>query len=217
MLKLLFSKQPIASLRPLFNKEASYAQLMAYSAAVFQNCGNYRAFGDTKFVPELDSEEFKTVLNKSEAHKTHGPVLDELWNSIEKEIYTEEDPFRILGFRDDNGTTSYYSSNVTSADAKMIDEFCQANNISPLNTRLFKLSETEYELRIASAVSDSQKTPYLKSYEHTGGIKVHVVAGDFSAIMVKVVDAMEKSLENVANDNQRMMVSDYIEHFKFGE
>lgn len=118
---------------------------------MFQNCGNYRAFGDTKFVPELPSEEFRQVISKSEAHKSHGQVLDELWTAIEMEVYAEEDPFRILGFRDDNGTTSYYSSNVTSADAKLIDEFCQSHGISPLNTRLFKLSDSEYELRIASA------------------------------------------------------------------
>ena len=151
LLKLLFSKQPIASLKPLFSQEASYQQLLAYSAAVFQNCGNYKAFGDTKFVPELPSQEFKQVLGKSEAHKSHGEILDELWAAIEKEVYAEEDPYRILGFRDDNGTTSYYSSNVTSADSKLIDEFCQAHGISPLNTRLFKLSDNEYELRIASA------------------------------------------------------------------
>jgi hypothetical protein len=69
-----------------------------------------------------------------------------------------------LGFRDDNGTTSYYSSNVTSADAKKVDDFCQATKISPLNTRLIKLGEHEYELRIASAVASADVTPYLKTY-----------------------------------------------------
>lgn len=92
------------------------------------------------------------MLRKSEAHNSHSQVVDELWAAIEKEVYAEEDPYRILGFRDDNGTTSYYSSNITSADAKLIDEFCQAQGISPLNTRLFKLSDNEYELRIASAL-----------------------------------------------------------------
>lgn len=190
---------------------------MAYSAAVFQNCGNYRAFGDTKFVPELPSEEFKTVLDKSEAHKSHAQIIDEIWTSIEKEVYAEEDPFRSIGFRDENGTTSYYSSNITSADAKLIDEFCQVNKISPLNTRLFKISDTEYELRIASSSSDASKTPYLKTYEHTGGIKVHVTAADFTEIMAKVVKSLEQGLEYVGNENQEKMITDYIEHFRFGE
>ena len=33
--------------------EEEWQQLTAYSAGVFQNCGNYLSFGDTKFVPEL--------------------------------------------------------------------------------------------------------------------------------------------------------------------
>jgi dipeptidyl-peptidase-3 len=52
----------------------------------------------------------------------------------------------MIGFRDNNGTSSYYSSNVTSEDAKVVDEFCQKEKISPLNTRLFKLSENVYFL-----------------------------------------------------------------------
>lgn len=46
---------------------------------------------------------------------------------------------------------------------------------------------------------------------------MHVVAGDFSAIMEQVVKSLEQSLENVANENQERMIVDYIEHFRFGE
>lgn len=34
--------------------DTQWKQLLAYSAAVFNNCGNFKSFGDTKFVPELD-------------------------------------------------------------------------------------------------------------------------------------------------------------------
>jgi len=34
--------------------EEEWTQMLAYSAAVFQNCGNYLSFGDTKFVPQLN-------------------------------------------------------------------------------------------------------------------------------------------------------------------
>jgi dipeptidyl-peptidase III len=161
------------------------------------------------------------VLTEAECSKTHGDVVQKIWHSINKEVYNEEDPFRILGFRDNNGTTSYYSSNVTSDDAKKVDEFCQANKISPLNTRLMKLGNNELELRIASAIESQDKTPYLKTYTHTLAsqetIKVHVKAGDFTEIMQKVVEALGQSLHYAANDNQRNMIRDYIEHFKYGE
>jgi dipeptidyl-peptidase-3 len=170
---------------------------MAYSAAVFQNCGNYKAFGDTKFVPEIPPEDFRSFIQQTEAYKRHQEVVEVIWKLIEREVYTESDPYRILGFKDNNGTTSYYSANVTSADAKKVDEFCQEKKISPLNTRLVKLQEGEYELRIASAESSAEKTPYLKTYTHTLSqengretITVHVKAGDFHQIMSKVVENM---------------------------
>ena len=65
-------------------------------------------------------------------------MLENIWARIEREVYTEEDPHQHIGFPDKNGVTSYYSANVTSDDAKFIDEFCQREEISPLNTRLFK-------------------------------------------------------------------------------
>lgn len=148
--------------------------------------------------------------------------MNELWSSIEKEVYCEEDPFKILGFRDNNGTTSYYSSNVTSKDAALLDEFCQSIKLSPLNTRLFKISETEFDLRIASSEVSGEKTPYLKTYPYRSQdgsreITVHVTAGDFSEIMGKLVQELEQSHKYVANENQRNMLRDYIEHFRFGE
>ena len=133
---------------------------------MFQNCGNYRAFGDSKFVPEIPPQDLKDILKQSECYKTHPEIVENIWTHIEKEIYCEEEPFKILGFRDDNGTTSYYSSNITSADAKKVDDFCQATKISPLNTRLIKLGESEYELRIASEIASKEVTPYLQTYKH---------------------------------------------------
>ena len=82
---------------------------------------------------------------------------------------------------------------MTSEDAKKVDEFCQAKKISPLNTRLIKLADNEFELRIASRTAN--QLHYLETYTHTLGtnetIKVHIKSGDFSEIMHKVVEAME--------------------------
>ena len=124
---------------------------MAYSSAVFNNCGNFRSFGDTKFVPELAEDSFVTILRSCDAYETHGDVIDDCWARIGHEVYSEDDPHRSIGFPDKNGVTGYYSSNVTSEDATFMDEFCQSNNISPLNTRFFKSEDGKnFNLRIAS-------------------------------------------------------------------
>ena len=197
--------------------EQQWRQMLAYSAAVFQNCGNYKSFGDTKFVPELDAEAFKTIVRASENYEMHKEVMDSILEQIEREVFTEDEPFARIGFRDENnGTTSYYSSGVTSAEAKMVDEWCQSLSISPLNTRLFKLTATEYELRIASQLSDPSATPYLKTYEK-GGKKLHVRGADFADVMSTVVAALRKAKEHAGNDNQRNMAQAYVEHFRYGD
>jgi len=81
---------------------------------------------------------------------------------------------------------------------------------------LIKLGDKEYELRVASAESSVSKTPYLKTYKH-GEVTIHVKAGDFSEIMSKVVQSLENSYFYAANDNERNMIKDYIEHFRYGE
>jgi dipeptidyl-peptidase-3 len=96
-----------------------WRQMLAYSAAVFQNCGNYQSFGDTKFVPELDPEAFKKIARASEHYAIQKDTIDTILSEIENVIYNEEEPFARIGFRDENnGTTSYYSSDITKEEAK---------------------------------------------------------------------------------------------------
>jgi len=76
-------------------------------------------------VPQLDKESFLKVMRSSENYETHSDVMNSIFEKIEREVYTEEEPFFRIGFRDENkGTTSYYSSNVTKADAKLVDDLC---------------------------------------------------------------------------------------------
>ena len=78
-------------------------------------------------------------------------MIDDILARTEKEIYLEEDPLKQIGFPESNGVSSYYSSNCTKKDADFIDDFCQKNKISPLNTRLFKSADgKKYNLRVCS-------------------------------------------------------------------
>jgi dipeptidyl-peptidase-3 len=58
--------------------------------------------------------------------------------------------------------------------------------------------------------------PYLKTFDYNG-IKIHVKAADFTEIMQKVVQSLENALHFVSNENQKNMITAYIEHFKYGE
>mmetsp|Transcript_14278 Transcript_14278/g.17970 ORF Transcript_14278/g.17970 Transcript_14278/m.17970 type:complete len:209 (-) Transcript_14278:1518-2144(-) len=183
LLKLVFSKgiaaakaKAVAAGLP----EEQWTQFMAYAAAVFNNCGNFRSFGDTKFVPELPLDSFEKILRSCDSYASHQDVIEDCWSRISREVYSEQDPHQHIGFPDKNGVTSYYSANVTSEDASLIDTFCQAQSISPLNTRLFKSEDGKnFELRIASQFADAARMPYLKRYELDDGVTVDVTAADF--------------------------------------
>ena len=167
--------------------EDEWKQMCAYSAAVFQNCGNYKSFGDTKFVPEISPESFKKIVRSSKGYADSKDKIDGVLDIIEFEVFEEHEKFAHIGFRDENGgTTSYYSSNVTKDEADFIDKWCQELKISPLNTRLLKTSETEFELMITSLTTSDDKTPYMKKYEKDGKT-MNVTGADFKVFMEPVV------------------------------
>lgn len=48
-----------------------FSQFISYAAGVYQNCGNYRSFGDTKFVPECAPEKFWKIVESSDNYSIH--------------------------------------------------------------------------------------------------------------------------------------------------
>ena len=59
--------------------------------------------------------------------------------------------------------------------------------------------------------------PYLKSYSLDNDITVNVTAADFSSFMAKVTEAIEQAKHYTSNDNQRQMLTNYEEHFRYGD
>lgn len=221
LLKLIFSEGVDKALLDaqasrIENIDVIWPQFMAYSAAVFNNCGNFRSFGDTKFVPELSKDDFWGIISSSCAFKTHGDVMSNIWEKINYEVYTEKDPHQHIGFPDKNGVTSYYSYNVTSADAELLDKFCQEHKISPLNTRLFKEEDEEgvrYVLRIASAETKSGP----QEYQLKDNVTVTVVNQDFADIMRTLTANIEQAKYYTEGDTQRNMLQQYEDHFRYGD
>jgi len=57
-------------------------------------------------------------------------------------MFLFEGPYKKLDLPDRNGFSGYYSSNLKSDEIQDIDDLLETLNISPLNTRLIKLSDT---------------------------------------------------------------------------
>mgnify|MGYP006156074501 CR=1 FL=1 len=123
---------------------------MIYVAAVYGNLGNYKSFGDTKFVPALTAAQFKLLLT---AGKAPAATVDELWAECCERMYSLPPRQRQMGLGKAQGVSTYFSANCDEADAALAAKFLESLALSPYNTRLFKTGAASYTVRIASAVA----------------------------------------------------------------
>lgn len=73
--------------------QAEWEQFMVYAASVFNNCGNYKSFGDTKFVPQIAPERFEVIIRSNQHYKVESSRADRVWAAIKTLIYAEDVPF----------------------------------------------------------------------------------------------------------------------------
>ncbi|XP_026303448.1 dipeptidyl peptidase 3 isoform X1 [Piliocolobus tephrosceles] len=203
--------------------EEEYQAFLVYAAGVYSNMGNYKSFGDTKFVPNLPKEKLEQVILGSEAAQQHPEEVKGLWQTCGELMFSLEPRLRHLGLGKE-GITTYFSGNCTMEDAKLAQDFLDSQNLSAYNTRLFKEVDGEgkphYEVRLASVLGsepslDSEMTSKLKSYEFRGS-PFQVTRGDYAPILQKVVEQLEKAKVYAANSHQGQMLAQYIESFTQG-
>ncbi|XP_054097053.2 dipeptidyl peptidase 3 isoform X2 [Callithrix jacchus] len=203
--------------------EEDYQAFLVYAAGVYSNMGNYKSFGDTKFVPNLPKEKLERVILGSEAAQQHPEEVRGLWQTCGELMFCLEPRLRHLGLGKE-GITTYFSGNCTLEDAKLAQDFLDSQNLSAYNTRLFKEVDREgkphYEVRLASVLGtepspDSEVTSKLKSYEFRGS-PFQVTRGDYAPILQKVVEQLDKAKAYAANSHQKQMLAQYIDSFTQG-
>jgi dipeptidyl-peptidase-3 len=193
---------------------------LEYSVQFLGNCGNYKGFGDAKFLPRADEKAFAALASTS-------PHAEEHYKATNGAIFSH-DPAGImhLGYLDDGHMTTYYpdSSAITKSDITAISDFLEKKGLLPENTRLRKTEDGNFELLIASAVtkvpeegSDIGKETEFKLED--GPLKGHtltLVFGDYSEIMKSIAECHEKAAENAENENQKNMQLEYVKSFMTG-
>ncbi|GFQ98093.1 dipeptidyl peptidase 3 [Trichonephila clavata] len=93
-----------------------------YVCGIFSSFGNYRGFGDTKFVPDLEKEKFVRLLKATTYGELFPQEMELILSSCLESIYSLNDNNRQLGFPH-NGTTTYLSKNFTPEDNEIVTEF----------------------------------------------------------------------------------------------
>lgn len=187
---------------------------MNYAAQFLGNLGNYKSFGDSKFVPRVEPRQFKALATVSKETLT-------LYEKFKDSLYAGEDLGKLhLGYPSAGHVSTYYpdSPTITKEDITGVSDFLESKGLLPENTRIRKTNEG-FEVLIAAAKSDpSSDERDLKDSSWTldDGKKVSLVFGDYSKEMATIAHHIQEAKKYAANDNQREMMDEYYKSFTTG-
>ncbi|ESO85412.1 hypothetical protein LOTGIDRAFT_177525 [Lottia gigantea] len=233
LLQKVFRGQSLEDLKKVASdngiNEEEFQAFLIYAAGFYANMGNYKSFGDSKFVPRISKEKFEKIILNSEAAKKDGKIIQGLWNRVSDRIFSLEDKQKELGLGD-KGTTTYFSGNCDKKDADITQEFLNKMDISAYNTRLFKTEDPStkiprYEVRLASSDTQAGVVPgydkILGDYQFapsgsTESLSFKVTRGDYSPLMKLVCENLTLAKKYAANENEEKMLEEYIKSFTTG-
>lgn len=206
------------------------ALYLDYVSQFLSNLGNYKSFGDSKFVPGCDIQYVYDVCSKAGINIdeqvstiSNAKYVGTIRQLIEDGIFHVDEKTALLGFPADGYTSSYYLGEAISlADMKLLKEFLFAKyTILPENTRIKKLGPNKFDVLVAS--QELTNTLPRSLYPHgqitlddPNSTSVTFRFGDHSREMELIVKYLIEAKKYVANDTQGQMIEEYINHFKTG-
>ncbi|KAL5008870.1 hypothetical protein ScPMuIL_014451 [Solemya velum] len=233
LIQKIFRSQPVEDLqkKALQNglSEDEFQAFIVYCAGFLSNMGNYKSFGDSKIIPNLPKEKFEMLVMCSAAAQADVVGIQKLWTAVRDNMFSLSDKQRELGLGK-KGTTTYFSANCNAEDAKIAQEFMISKDLSPYNTRLFKVEDPQtkqatYQIRLASSEEGAGDVPdcgcilgdhQFKPEGSEAPITFQISRGDYSKLMGLVADNLEKTRKYSSNELERSMLTEYIRSFRTG-
>ena len=194
------------------------AQALLYVAAFYGNMGNYKSFGDTKFVPALPSDRFWLFLHcrPRKVNDDMEQKMQSLWDECVSRMYSLTPRQRQIGLGASKGISTYFSANCTEQDAKIANAFLDSIGLSAYNTRLFKEKDNnKYTIRLASGCTEPYDLREQTTYEYQD-CQFTITRGDYAPLMRRVAEALEKAIPHAANPTQATMLEHYVVSFTTG-
>lgn len=195
---------------------------LEYAAQVMGNCGNYKGFGDSKFIPRLSAAAFEALASVTPETK----ALYEKASKIGGGIYeTMEEALMLLGYPEKGHMTTYYpdSPSITKDEITAVGDFLEKKGLPLENTRLRKTSTGDFDLLIASAVSSPPAADRdlgdADTFDLIGvlqGKRLNLVYGDHQEEMAKIAHNIKLAELNAADDTQKRMLEAYAKSFGTG-
>ncbi|GAM87694.1 hypothetical protein ANO11243_057210 [Dothideomycetidae sp. 11243] len=191
---------------------------LSYAAQFLGNGGNYKSFGDSKFIPRLSPEKLQALVKTDDAAASHLQTA----GGVQALYETSSPSLMHLGYPSKGHLSTYYpnSPSITEEEIEYIATWLKERKHQPENTRLAKDHEGNFKCLIASAET-SPKQRDLDELQWTleGPLKgktLTLVFGDHSAEMKKIADNLEQASQVAGNEHQREMQKQYVTSFGQG-
>lgn len=195
---------------------------LEYSAQFLGNLGNYKGFGDSKFLPRVALESLERLASISPSCRQ---AFDSAATTGTGLYETKDSRSMHLGYPQDGHLTTYYpnSPNITKEEIDCVGEALEEKKLLVENTRLRKTSSGDFELLIASAQADPAPrdrdlgdTNNLQLGGRLQGKTVKPLFGDHAKEMEKISSEAAKAIEYADNETQRQMQAQYKKSFLTG-
>lgn len=188
--------------------EAVLKGYLEYASQFLSNLGNYKSFGDKKFIPRISSEEFELVVKNSGIDLT-------LFNKIKTPLFSIDEKSSLLGFPSEGHVSSYYFGDVSKEDSDLLKSILSSNKIFWENLRVKKINDKEFIIQVASEYTSNETNEYPSTIEQDG-VKVTLEFGDHSKEFTKINQYLEQAKPSAANETQVKMIDSYLDSFKTG-
>lgn len=202
--------------------DADLTAVLEYAAQFLGNLGNYKSFGDSKFLPRCDEEVFASLAATS-------PEAEKHYQATKGAITKADQPGLMhLGFADDGHMTTYYpeypgAPGITKDEIENVSAGMRAKGLLPENTRLQKDPESRFKLLIASAKApedggDLGDSAFSFNHELPDGkvLPIDLSYGDHDKEMAAITSNIKKAAENADNETQEKMHLAYAKSFEEG-
>lgn len=200
--------------------EADITFWLEYAAQVLGNGGNYKSFGDSKFIPRCKESDVAALAATS-------PDAEKFLKATKGGIFSATSSGLLhLGFPDEGHLTTYYpdSPDITKDEVNAAAKWMGDIGLLPENTRLRKAKDGVYEILIASAQTSvpsdggdiGKDTEFKVEDGVLKGKTIRLVYGDHAKEMAVIVKNMSKAAENSDNDTQKDMHLAYAKSFDDG-
>jgi dipeptidyl-peptidase-3 len=187
------------------------SKFLDYSATAMENLGNYKGYGDQKFIPRISSEDLEKICSVSQ------DAVDLL--RLSQQFIFETTP-KALGFPNEGGMSNYYpeSPHITKEEIRAVGD-ATCSKISLRNTRLQTVlteSGFVYQLLVASVIEHPAKHE-LQDLVLPDGSKIIVKYGDHSDVLSRICDSLAKAKEFAASKEQETYLSKLISFYQTGD